>query len=90
MGHDVRAWYMGASDRNLYVSGSFDEIGGVPARNIAAFDGTNWRALGSGLDDAAWPIKAVGSRVICGGIFTRAGGESSYHLAVWHEPAAPR
>lgn len=30
----------------LYVVGKFDEIGGIPAKNIAVWDGKNWCAIG--------------------------------------------
>src|SRR5205085_944126 len=78
--------YMDGNDRYLYVAGSFDQIGGVDAKNIARFDGVNWSALGSGLDGWAYPITVFGNRIVVGGRFTKAGDRSSYHLAVWHEP----
>ncbi|MDX1626978.1 MAG: hypothetical protein R3323_10725, partial [Wenzhouxiangellaceae bacterium] len=33
----------------LYVGGEFDEAGGVAAANIAAWNGTSWQAVGSGI-----------------------------------------
>jgi trimeric autotransporter adhesin len=78
---------MSGDDRNLYVSGTFNEIGGVAAKNIARFDGTNWFCLGRGLDVPANAIIVSGSRLICGGQFTRAGGKPSYHFAIWEQPA---
>lgn len=36
--------------RNLYIGGSFQTIGGVPAARIARFDGTDWRQIGDGLE----------------------------------------
>jgi hypothetical protein len=32
----------------LVITGEFDAIGGVPARNVAAWDGVQWRAMGAG------------------------------------------
>jgi hypothetical protein len=33
---------------NLYVGGYFTAAGGIVAKNIAKWDGSNWSALGSG------------------------------------------
>src|SRR5438552_19078184 len=35
--------------QDLYAAGRFFEAGGVPATNIARWNGTNWSALGPGL-----------------------------------------
>ena len=36
----------------LIVGGSFVETGGVPANSIARWDGSNWHAMGSGMNGA--------------------------------------
>ncbi|MFN0242402.1 MAG: hypothetical protein ACKVWV_05865 [Planctomycetota bacterium] len=33
----------------LYVGGNFESVGGIPAHNVARWDGQAWSALGSGL-----------------------------------------
>lgn len=38
------------AEGNLYVGGTFASAGGVPARNVAKWDGEAWSALGDGLD----------------------------------------
>lgn len=43
---------------DLYAGGWFTNAGGIPAENIAKWDGTNWSALGSGLS-AAGAINAL-------------------------------
>jgi hypothetical protein len=43
---------------DLYAGGWFTIAGGVPAENIAKWDGTNWSALGNGLS-AAGAINAL-------------------------------
>ncbi|MFH0992503.1 MAG: T9SS type A sorting domain-containing protein, partial [bacterium] len=43
---------------DLYAGGWFTSAGGIPALNIAKWDGTNWSALGSGLS-AAGAINAL-------------------------------
>ena len=40
------------SGTNLYAGGHFRTAGGVAANYVAKWDGTNWSALGSGLDDS--------------------------------------
>ena len=45
---------------DLYAGGWFTNAGGIPAENIAKWDGTNWSALGSGLS-AAGAINALAS-----------------------------
>ena len=40
--------YMLVWNGELVVSGEFDTAGGIPARNIAVWDGANWSALGAG------------------------------------------
>ncbi len=64
--------------RNLYVAGEFSHAGGIPARNIARWDGEQWSALGSGLDDKAEEALAVLNGVVyAGGWFEYAGGKPS-------------
>lgn len=40
----------GATDTTLYIVGDFTEVGGLPALNIAAWDGAAWSAMGEGLN----------------------------------------
>ena len=42
---------LAVSGTNLYAGGYFTTAGGVPANNIAKWDGSAWSALGSGM---AW------------------------------------
>ncbi len=77
---------MTATAANLYVAGYFTTVAGLPANNIARWDGTNWFPLGSGVDDLAGSLAADARNVYAGGYFLNAGGKSSYHFAVWHEP----
>jgi hypothetical protein len=43
----------------LVVGGAFDFMDGVPARNVAAWDGTQWRALGAGLGVPQLPTQTT-------------------------------
>jgi hypothetical protein len=44
----------------LYIAGIMDVVGGVPARNIARWNGASWSALGSGVgsgvNDRVWSL----------------------------------
>jgi hypothetical protein len=69
---------MAVSGNTLYVSGSFSQVGGVAGTgSIAKWDGTNWKALGTGVTGVAGCVKAIGvsgSDVYVGGSCTKAGG----------------
>ena len=76
----------------LYVGGSFSVAGGVPAQNIARWDGISWSSLGSGIgpvslsavecmagfDEGGWPPK-----LYVGGTFQSAGGVTANGIARW-------
>ena len=63
----------------LYVGGAFTAAGGVAgADHIAAWDGTNWSALGnSAFTGDVNAIESVGGRVFAGGTFQNAGGDAN-------------
>jgi len=48
-GPNNRVYDLATDGTNLFVGGMFTQIGGIPASNVAKFDGTNWTALGGGL-----------------------------------------
>lgn len=39
-----------AADGKVAITGIFEDVGGVPARNVATWTGTDWAPLGPGLD----------------------------------------
>ena len=41
---------------HLYIGGSFDAVSGVPARNIAYWDGNVWHALGEGVTGQVYAL----------------------------------
>jgi hypothetical protein len=43
----VHAYAFEAKDNDIYVGGKFNRAGGVPVKNVAKWDGTNWYALDS-------------------------------------------
>jgi len=76
IGNPVNAIAMSGSD--VYVGGEFANAGVVSdTRRIARWDGSQWHALGSGIDNGTVNAIAIsGSDVYVGGSFTNAGGVS--------------
>lgn len=84
----------GSGQNELFVGGRFTSISGVPAVDVARFDGASWSQLGTGLGGIhgnasvallqRLPSPAgVADRVVVGGAFFDAGGLSAYRLATW-------
>jgi hypothetical protein len=75
---------LAVSGSNLYVGGSFWRGDGSAATNIAKWDGTNWMALGSGIQNGVVLALAVsGSDLYAGGRFWTAGGSAANSIAKW-------
>jgi hypothetical protein len=72
-------------NNNIYAGGQFTGAGMVSANNIAKFDGTNWSALGTGLNDVCVDILITQSGLIyaCGD-FTTAGSQNSKYISRWN------
>lgn len=79
---------------NLFVGGSFTNAGGIAARNVARWDGTQWSALGSGIPgfgsclfgSCIFPVTSlalVDGRLFAGGGFETSFWDMRGHLAVW-------
>ncbi|HVP13543.1 MAG TPA: hypothetical protein VMV94_20380 [Phycisphaerae bacterium] len=76
----------------LYAGGSFSSAGGVPANNIAKWNGTSWSPLGSGTND--WVIALAvldddgpgphAPALYVGGFFSAAGGVGAHNIAKWN------
>jgi hypothetical protein len=71
----------------LIVAGRFTSAGGVPANNIARWDGSRWAELkgssGVGLNGGAQALAVFGDNLVAGGNFTSAGGITVNHIARW-------
>jgi hypothetical protein len=72
------------SDGYPCLGGSFESIGGIPASNIACWDGNRWHALGSGVNERVDRIAfdTIGN-LYAVGLFTQAGGQPVPHIARW-------
>jgi hypothetical protein len=78
---------LAVSGTDLYAGGSFSTAGGVPAANIAKWNGSTWSALGSGLDDYVEALAVNGTNLYAGGGFSTAGGAPASRIAKWNGTA---
>jgi hypothetical protein len=78
---------LAVSGTDLYAGGAFTTAGGVPATNIAKWNGTAWSALGSGVGGSIpFTVSALavsGTNLYAGGPFITAGGVPASGLAKW-------
>ena len=59
--------FLDSSNNFLYAGGHFDTAGTIPAKNIARWDGTNWTALGNGVNITVISITVWNNDVyVCG------------------------
>ena len=75
------------SGTNLYAGGSFTVATNsgptaVAASHIAQWDGNNWSAMGSGVNNSVYALAVSGSSLFAGGAFTTAGTNVSAY-ATW-------
>ncbi len=81
----------GPEPAHLIAGGAFQNAGGVPASQIARWDGTAWHPLGAGMDSGVtgltnWDPDGPGplpAHLIAGGSFFTAGGLPANHIARW-------
>jgi hypothetical protein len=75
---------------NLYAGGGFSMAGGVPANDIARWDGTAWSALGGGMNNLVKALAVPGNVLYAGGDFSIAGTNAAGFLAeAILDPLAP-
>jgi len=69
----------------LYAGGTFNSIGGVAARRIACWNGTEWKALGTGINGDE--VNAIAfdksGKLYAGGKFEVAGSTVAHNIAMW-------
>jgi len=78
---------------HLIVGGEFSAAAGLPANNIARWDGTTWHPLGNGVEGQPGAVTRVTSllslqpdHVLVGGDFITADQQPSSYLAQWGCP----
>ena len=74
---------LGPGPALLVVGGDFEVAGGAVASDIAAWDGSAWQPLGSGMDGDVFALAGYNGELIAGGYFTTAGGASANNIARW-------
>ncbi len=68
----------------LAIGGFFTSAGGVPANNVAIWDGTSYAPLGSGVDGEVDALAVLpDGRLVAAGLFATAGGTTVNNIAVW-------
>jgi hypothetical protein len=67
----------------LIAGGSFTSAGGVAANCVAAWGGSTWSALGSGMNDRVTALTVYDNKLIAGGWFGEAGGNAAFYVAAW-------
>ncbi len=69
----------------VYAAGNFQFAGAVSVSRIAVYDGTDWQALGSGLDGPATTLATDenSGQLFVAGNFTQAGGVPVAGVARW-------
>lgn len=76
---------------NLYICGSFTQIGGITATNVVSFNGTSWNTLGTGLHFFQNGLGLPQANRLCWssnqlyvvGGFDRAGNVGAANVARW-------
>lgn len=76
-------------ENGVYVGGQFSSVGGIPnTKGIAMWSGTNWSALGPGIDVGygigVWSIATYGGIVYVGGKFQQIGSTTMNNIAKWN------
>jgi hypothetical protein len=74
-------------DGNLYIGGDFTKIDNVVVNRVAKWTGTQWLALGTGMDGGPYEkvlaLAVSGDTLYAGGAFYTAGGKATLRVAKW-------
>lgn len=73
---DNRVQTMLVYNNALYVGGQFTTVGSLSASKIAKYDGTNWGALGSGMNNNVYALAEYKGNLYVGGSFSSANGNN--------------
>ena len=78
---------------DLVVGGSFDQVDGLEANNIARWNGTTWSSLGEGeANGTVGHINALlahANQLYVGGNIFQAGGQEARRIAIWDGEWSP-
>jgi trimeric autotransporter adhesin len=70
---------------NLYVGGDFVNAGETVAKNIAEWNGTNWSAVGTGVNSYVTCLACdPAGNLYAGGLFTRMSGTTVNYVSQWN------
>ncbi|HEY5042382.1 MAG TPA: hypothetical protein VIK53_10300 [Verrucomicrobiae bacterium] len=72
-----------SSSNALYIGGTFTNAGGVPARNLARWDGTHWQAVGDGCPTTVYALAMRGNSLYVGGKWTNNLGITVHSVRRW-------
>src|SRR6266508_3302444 len=67
----------------LYAGGWFSSAGGVPALNIARWDGHQWSAVGAGFDYEVLALTNFNGSLVAGGDFLHSGSTPVARVGEW-------
>jgi trimeric autotransporter adhesin len=82
-GSNGQIWQLRVHSGKLYAVGVFQYAGGVPAKFIAMWDGTNWCGLGSVFNNTISAITFLNDTMYVGGNFLAIDGDSISNIAKW-------
>jgi hypothetical protein len=69
----------------LFAAGTFTTAGGLPANQIAKWDGSSWSGAGGGVvgSGTVLALATMGNNLYAGGTFTNMGGVPANRIAKW-------
>ena len=68
----------------IIVAGKFGSVGGTAFNNIAAWNGSSWLPLGTGLNGVVYSLAVYKNELYAAGNFSTAGGQSANYIAKWN------
>ena len=69
---------------SLVIGGQFTQVCGVPASNVALWDGNRWMPLGTGLNEEVLSLLVFNGDLVASGRFTGSGLTEASGVATWN------
>ncbi len=82
-GMDGKVTALAVHNGELYAGGLFETAGGVPAKNIAKWNGTSWSAVGSGITEQVYTLVSYNNKLYAGGAFRILTGNAGDYIMRW-------